>query len=549
MEFNISLKCVPTQIAVLHSSHIVPNYLKGISSLTKQACECSLFLKDENWLPRYEVISLTDDFQVNCSQPSKATENCKEYCADEMVALNSLYKRDPSVLRDYPPSQLVPCEHLPLETVSFSQKSGTKFMTPGTKSWLYTLLNFFGYKSFGELVKKIDIFSLPGKVQSAVRTYKDEMSLGRCYMEFTTFKVFTKQENPFENFLRRKRDAEYMGPITRFDEYVDSGEASSGNGNSNSGGGTEHASKMKALNGETIKNLVSGVVGMLERSESTKQYAHLLNSFLPLVSQFIPGGEDSSSSPASLLLKFAGPLLSQMGNSRPVASNSIGNEYYPSSPTTKIPKNPSWPNLGPTSQSASSPLASMALNVIGNLISNYFGYSGAQNRIETVAQTTTRPTQPSTTPAPAQDFATSGLRTLLKLFLQSASGSASAAARPIETPKPAPKPSQNLEKLSPEEKEEKRFISMLLDLIRPIFISIIGNAPGDSGVKDIRKVSTLSTLGRVDDTLREEVESPFFCFKKYLVNKAWSLTENGVRGVVTTFTPEEQARMMSRITP
>lgn len=42
-------------------------------------------------------------------------------------------------------------------------------MTPGTKSWLYTLLNFFGYKSFGELVKKIDIFSLPGKVQSAVR--------------------------------------------------------------------------------------------------------------------------------------------------------------------------------------------------------------------------------------------------------------------------------------------------------------------------------------------------------------------------------------------
>ncbi|KAL7645034.1 UNVERIFIED_CONTAM: hypothetical protein RMT77_003404 [Armadillidium vulgare] len=238
-----------------------------------------------------------------------------------------------------------------------------------------------------------------------------------------------------------------------------------------------------------------------------------------------------------------------MGNSRPVASNSIGNEYYQSSPTTKIPKNPSWPNLGPSSQSASSPLASMAMNVIGNLISNYFGYSGAQNRIETVAQTTTRPTQPSTTPAPANDFATSGLRTLLKLFLQSASGSASAAARPIETPKPAPKPSQNLEKLSPEEKEEKRFISMLLDLIRPIFISIIGNAPGDSGVKDIRKVSTLSTLGRVDDTLREEVESPFFCFKKYLVNKAWSLTENGVRGVVTTFTPEEQARMMSRITP
>ena len=32
------------------------------------------------------------------------------------------------------------------------------------------------------------------------------MLLGRCYMEFTTFKVFTKQENPFEGLLRKKRD-------------------------------------------------------------------------------------------------------------------------------------------------------------------------------------------------------------------------------------------------------------------------------------------------------------------------------------------------------
>lgn len=45
--------------------------------------------------------------------------------------------------------------------------------------------------------------------------------MGRCYMEFTTFKVFTKQENPFKGLLRNKRNAAvFEGPITRFDEDI-----------------------------------------------------------------------------------------------------------------------------------------------------------------------------------------------------------------------------------------------------------------------------------------------------------------------------------------
>ena len=61
----------------------------------------------------------------------------------------------------------------------------------------------------------------------------------------------------------------------------------------------------------------------------------------------------------------------------------------------------------------------------------------------------------------------------------------------------------------------------------------------------IREVTRLSTLGRVDDTLKDEVLSPYFCFKNYVVNKAWTLTERGVRSVVERFEPSEQARMMS----
>lgn len=30
--------------------------------------------------------------------------------------------------------------------------------------------------------------------------------MGQCYMEFTTYSIFTKGENPFEAFIRTKRD-------------------------------------------------------------------------------------------------------------------------------------------------------------------------------------------------------------------------------------------------------------------------------------------------------------------------------------------------------
>ncbi|KAK8379845.1 hypothetical protein O3P69_019674 [Scylla paramamosain] len=70
------------------------------------------------------------------------------------------------------------------------------------------------------------------------------------------------------------------------------------------------------------------------------------------------------------------------------------------------------------------------------------------------------------------------------------------------------------------------------------------NSPGESGVESIREVTRLSRLGRVDDILAEEVLSPYFCLKNYMVNKIWTLTERGVRSVVGRFDPSEQARMM-----
>ena len=41
------------------------------------------------------------------------------------------------------------------------------------------------------------------------QTYRDEVNMGQCYMEFTTYSIFTKGENPFEFLSRSKRDAEW----------------------------------------------------------------------------------------------------------------------------------------------------------------------------------------------------------------------------------------------------------------------------------------------------------------------------------------------------
>ena len=41
------------------------------------------------------------------------------------------------------------------------------------------------------------------------QTYRDEVNMGQCYMEFTTYSIFTKGENPLEAFMRAKRDVDF----------------------------------------------------------------------------------------------------------------------------------------------------------------------------------------------------------------------------------------------------------------------------------------------------------------------------------------------------
>ncbi|KAK8741626.1 hypothetical protein OTU49_002309, partial [Cherax quadricarinatus] len=152
------------------------------------------------------------------------------------------------------------------------------------------------------------------------------------------------------------------------------------------------------------------------------------------------------------------------------------------------------------------------------------------------------PPQPTQAPAVSSTLATpsassSSVGSILNLLFT--------PSRPQKVSRPKPQALKRPQKPQVLEKHDaKTFVDMVLEFIRPVFISIIGKAPGESGVASIREVTRLSSLGRVDDTVVEEVLSPYFCLKNYVVNKAWTLTERGVRSVASQFEPQEQARMM-----
>ncbi|KAG7161194.1 hypothetical protein Hamer_G016243 [Homarus americanus] len=376
-------------------------------------------------------------------------------------------------------------------------------------SWLTTFLRFFGYKSIGEMVQNIDIFSIPSKIQSLVRTYNDEISMGQCYMEFTTYNALSGR---VFSFLR-----ESLAALRR---------------------------------GVGRDSLVLGLVGMLEGSPTTKQYADVIKQFMPMVMQMY-NSDDPSSAITAFISHTLGPYLSQIQSAPSKNPNSINNNS---------PKPDHWPNLRPKPTPApkttprppssllggsggdSSPVTTMVLEFLkyymGNYLSSLPGNSPTRPPPPPVRTPAPRPPAAAPSPVASSPAASSpGLGSILSFLFPSSQSQKVSQPKPPVTKRPQ-KP-QVLEK-----HDAKTFVDMVLEFIRPVFISIIGKAPGESGVASIREVTRLSSLGRVDDTLVEEVLSPYFCIKNYVVNKAWTLTERGVRSVASKFNPEEQARML-----
>ncbi|KAK7073643.1 hypothetical protein SK128_015214, partial [Halocaridina rubra] len=227
-------------------------------------------------------------------------------------------------------------------------------------------------------------------------------------------------------------------------------------------------------------------------------------------------------------------------SSADTVDNSIDNRW----PNLRTPTTPPTPKTTPrprppsggSASSGSSPITSLILQLVKYYLSAPDNYQVPE---------TTRPTPPPPTRAPITErpptsslASSSSIANILGLLFGSSPPQTQVKPRPPVVKKPT-KP-QALEKHD----KKKSFVEMVLEFIRPVFISIVGKAPGENGVASIREVTRLSSLGRVDDTLVEEVLSPYFCLKNYVVNKAWTLTERGVTSVVAKFSPEEKARMM-----
>ncbi|KAK7073644.1 hypothetical protein SK128_015215, partial [Halocaridina rubra] len=158
-------------------------------------------------------------------------------------------------------------------------------------SWITNALTFFGYSSIGDMIRDIDIFSLPGRIQAAMKTYNDEISMGQCYMEFTTYNVF-KQDGVLTNLLRTRRDSQYPSAAEE--------------------------SSNEARQGSTIqdllspkKNMIDGLVGMLEGSPTTRQYADVLRQLVPFVMQMY-ASDDPTSALTTFMTQTVGPFLSQV---------------------------------------------------------------------------------------------------------------------------------------------------------------------------------------------------------------------------------------------
>lgn len=545
-------------------------------------CHCGFFLvTSHEWRPDYLAFTTGQTYQVNCSEPLEANEACRRYCEDEVLALNEVFVSQPHIMDDYNPQEDLPCEVLPAYTASFFSACGSaewqltapevsssicchptsqipvwceslpesyleneeegraagqtvierKIDTDTDKnaienneiegssrptseedseSWMTTILKFFGYTSIGELIQNIDIFSLPSKIQSTMKTYNDEISMGQCYMEFTTYNVF-RQDGIFANFLRSRRDIEISAADGRATGPLGQNAA--------------------------IQNLVGGLIGMLEGSPSTRQYADVLKQLMPMVMQ-VYNADDPTSAITSFISQTLGPFLTQVQTAGAPNPNDIDSskpgrwpDVRPNTTPAPAPKTTPRPRPRPSAgSSGSSPITSLILQ----LVKYYLATPGSSG----VA--TSRPTPPPTRAPVSQRPAapsSSGIASILGLLFGGGQPQSRPKPKPPVVKKP-PKP-EILEKY-----DSKSFVEMVLEFIRPVFISIVGKAPGESGVASIREVTRLSSLGRVDDTLVEEVLSPYFCLKNYVVNKAWTLTERGVSSVVGQFTPEEKARMM-----
>ncbi|XP_063853689.1 uncharacterized protein LOC135096252 [Scylla paramamosain] len=341
---------------------------------------------------------------------------------------------------------------LEANSIEGSSSSSSSSSSSTQDDWLTGALKFFGYENFGQFVKEIDIFTLPTRIQKAMKTYRDELSMGQCYMEFTTYTLFSKPDNFFTNFMRNKRS------LPEEEELWEARVIGGSGGGGGDGGG-----------GSAFERLAQGFISMLDSSPTTRQYASLLKQVLPVVVQ-MTAAQDSGSAVTTFVKHALGSYLSDI-QSPTKTTNGIEKIDKPTDkwPSSSSSSSSSSPPSSSSSSSSSSPLSDIILGGFKYYMSNYL----------------------SSLPAPP----------------------------PPKTRPPTPKP---------EEKEEsKNFIEMILEFIRPVFISIIGKSPGESGVESIREVTRLSRLGRVDDILAEEVLSPYFCLKNYMVNKIWTLTERG----------------------
>ncbi|XP_042866703.1 uncharacterized protein LOC122249692 [Penaeus japonicus] len=569
-------------------------------------CRCGLFLvTSQEWRPEYLAFTTNQSYRVNCTDAFTGGEECRRYCEEEVLALNKVFATQPHILQEYIPKQDLPCASLPADTSSFytscgsdawypasAQLSSTVCCDPETRtpvwceslppkypgepralgqtpilerkidteadpnaienneiegstkpaaeedssawSWANSVLNFFGYKSVGDLIKNVNIFAIPGKIQAAMKTYNDEISMGQCYMEFTTYSVFSRQDGVFSSLLRTRREM----PLSWEEQELGEEEGASFEGVE----GAEGRATAPQGQNAAIQNLIGGLVGILESSPTTRQYADVIKQLMPMVMQMY-NSEDPTSAITSFITQTLGPYISQIQTAPPKSSNALENDSKPGR----------WPNLSrpqaprpqPTqrprpssSGSGGSPFTSIILEMVKQYLTAPSPASSASKPQPPPTRAPVAPPAPSSSSSPSGGSSPIGVGNILQLLFGGSSRPQS-PARPKPPVKKPQKPPQILEK-----QDAKSFVEMVLEFIRPVFISIIGKAPGESGVASIREVTRLSSLGRVDDTLVEEVLSPYFCLKNYFVNKAWTLTERGVRSVVSKFNPEEKARMM-----
>lgn len=562
----------------------------------------------QEWLPEYLAFTTNQSYQVDCSDVLRGGEECRRYCEEEVLALNEVFATQPHILHEYYPKQDLPCAVLPADTSSFYTSCGSNTWYPASAqlsstvccdpetlapvwceslppkypeearaagqtailerkidteadpdavenneiegstkpaaeedssawSWLNSALGFFGYKSVGDLIKNVDIFSIPGKIQAAMKTYNDEISMGQCYMEFTTYSVFSRQDGVFSSLIRTRRDM----PLAW--EELEQGLKEEESAPFEGVEGAEGRATAPQGQNAAIQNLVGGLVGILESSPTTRQYADVIKQLMPMVMQ-VYSAEDPTSAIASFITQTLGPYLSQIQTAAPPkSSNGLDSDTKPgrwpnlSRPQAPRPQPTQRPRPAASSGgSGGSPITSLILEMIKQ-------YLTAPSAAPAASKPRPPPTRaPAAPPTPSSSSSSSsspiGVGNILQLLF-GGSSRPQTPARPKPPVKKPQKPPQILEK-----QDAKSFVDMVLEFIRPVFISIIGKAPGESGVASIREVTRLSSLGRVDDTLVEEVLSPYFCLKNYFVNKAWTLTERGVRSVVSKFNPEEKARMM-----